>query len=254
MYTDVKGLKMRLGIISAMESEITHLLDGAKYTETEIAGATFYKTQLEGMDAILVVSGIGKTNAGMITTLLCKHFGCERIVFSGVAGGIDDRLNIGDIVISTEAICVDYGFYQDGKLIVYQPGHDPLGKDTKHGYPISPKMRDVITLPDAHGLKCVEGHHPKVVWGKVLTADAFLDCVKKRVYYWDTYHAQAYAMEGASIAQVANRFDVPWVIVRALSDLAGGHASFSFEAFLKSTTYNASVVTRHIVRCIRDAI
>ena len=244
---------MTLGIISAMQSELTHLLQHTDYTTTKIGGATFYQAEIEGVKSTLVVSGIGKTNSAVITTVLCHEFTCEKIIFSGVAGGIDETLKIGDIVISTDAICVDYGRLEKGVFTAYQPGNDPFaGKDTTHGYTINPDFKNMITIPHTEGLKQVQGHTPKIVWGKLLTADTFLHCKHQRKKYWHMYQAQAYAMEGASIAQVCERFCVPWVIVRAVSDLAGGNASFSFEAFLKATTYNASVVTRHIVRCIRD--
>ncbi len=247
---------MVLGIISAMQDELTHLLQGIDATVTKIGGATFYRATLEGVESVLVVSGIGKTNAGFITTVLCHHFACSQIVFSGVAGGIDGRLHIGDIVISTDVICVDYGRLQDDTYTVYQPGNDPTlyNMDTTHGYKIKPELQRIISIPSADTLKPVQGHTPHILWGKVLTADTFLQCAKGRQKYWDTYQAQAYEMEGASIAQVCERFGTPWVIVRALSDLAGEDSSMVFEEFLELTTYNVSMVTRHIVRCIRDGM
>lgn len=241
---------MTLGIISAMESELTHLLQDTSYEKTTIGGADFYQATVENTPSVLVVSGIGKTNSAMISTILCTHFKCDKIVFSGVAGGIDDTLNIGDIIISTDAICVDYGRYENGEFTAYQPGNDPFGDNTKHGYSIAPDLKNRITIPNIPNLKPVEGNTPKILWGKVLTGDSFLHCEHRRQQYWQTYNAQAYAMEGASIAQVCERFLVPWIIVRAVSDLAGGNAHFSFEEFLKSTTYNASLVTRHIIKCL----
>ncbi len=243
---------MTLGIISAMHDELTHLLQNSTPTVTKIGGVTFYRTSIEGSDAVLVVSGIGKTNAAFITTVLCHQFRCEKIVFSGVGGGIDSRLKIGDIVISTDAICVDYGRLQDDTYTVYQPGSDPTpdNTDTTHGYTIDPALKNSISIPSTKGLNPVQGHPPTIVWGKVLTADTFLACAHTRKKYWDTYQAQAYAMEDASIAQVCQRFHTAWVTVRAVSDLAGESASIAFEQFLNLTTYNAAVVTRHIIRCI----
>lgn len=244
---------MTLGIISAMPEELTHLLQDTEHTTTEIGGIPFYRAEIESVKSVLVKSGIGKTNSAMVTTILCHQFGCEKIVFSGVAGGIDESLKIGDIVISTDAICVDYGRFQGGKFTTYQPGNDPFeGADTTHGYTINPDLKKIISIPNTDGLKQVQGHTPKIVWGKVLTADTYLHCANKRQQYWHTYNAQAYAMEGASVAQVCEQFNTPWVIVRALSDLSGDDSSLDFNKFLTLTTYNASVVTRHIVRCIRD--
>ena len=241
---------MKIGIISALSSEQKHLIENETARQT-IGGVDYITATLDGVECMFALSGIGKTNAGMITTVLITKFGCTDILFSGVAGGIDDRLNVGDVVVSSDVYCVDYGRKTAEEMVVYQPGGDPFpGADETHGYTINSDYKTRISFPEKSDLKSVCGRTPSVNWGKVLTADIFMNCANTRKELFAKYEAQAFEMEGASVAQVATAFDVKWILVRALSDLAGAESSFIFEEFLNSTTYNASVVTRKIVKCL----
>ena len=241
---------MKIGIISALQSEQKHLIENEKKRET-IGGVDYITATLEGVECMFALSGIGKTNSAMITTLLIEKFGCTDIIFSGVAGGIDDSLNVGDVVVSSDVYCVDYGRKTADEMVVYQPGGDPFpGADETHSYTVNEGYKTKISFPYTSDLKTVLGREPQIQWGKVLTADVFLNCANTRKDLFVKYNAQAFEMEGASVAQVATAFNVNWVLVRALSDLAGGESNFDFEEFLTSTTYNASVVTRHIVKSL----
>ncbi len=241
---------MKIGIISALESEQTHLIKNESSRQT-IGGVDYVSAPLEGVECMFALSGIGKTNSAMITTILIEKFGCTDIIFSGVAGGIDNRLNVGDVVVSTDVYCVDYGRHTKGEMTVYQPGGDPFpGADETHGYAINKLYRDKVEFPAIDDLKPVLGHAPVIQWGKVLTADIFMNCGETRKELFTKYEAQAFEMEGASVAQVATAFGVNWILVRALSDLAGEDSNINFEEFLSSTTYNASVVARKIVQCL----
>ena len=96
---------------------------------------------LDGHDVVLAGSGMGKVNAAIVTTLLADRFGCRTIVFSGVAGGLDPALSIGDVVVAERSVQHDAGGLEDGRIRTYQPGHAPIINPTERlGYPVDPDL------------------------------------------------------------------------------------------------------------------
>lgn len=243
-----------LGIISALPEEIEHLKSGP-LEQVDVCGLSFYKGKVDGRDAVLVETGIGKVNAAIVTTLLIERFDCRGVLFSGVAGGLDPVLNIGDVVIGRRVVQHDYGRVQDGQLITFQPGAFPLpGMDSTHGFEMGDDLMaraesalDGVALEGMDGVEGAANSNPRIVFGTVLTGDAFVNCEATRKRLHDTFKAQAVEMEGASVAQVATQMGRPWLIVRCLSDLAGAESHMDFNGFLSVTTENAANVTRRLV-------
>lgn len=243
-----------VGIISALPEEISHLKSG-DLEQIDVGGLPFYKGVVDGRDAILVETGIGKVNAAVVTTLLIEHFDCRGILFSGVAGGLDPALSIGDVVIGRRLVQHDYGRLQNEQMITYQPGAFPLpGLDTTHGYEIDDSLLahaeealDGVALKSLDEVEGAANTNPRVVFGTVLTGDAFVNCETTRTRLHDSFNAQAVEMEGAAVAQVATQMGRPWLVIRCLSDQAGAESHMDFNGFLAVTTQNAATVTRRLV-------
>lgn len=240
-----------LGLICAIPEESAALAGHFSGVEqTNLAGFTFTKGRLDGRAVVLVEAGIGKVNAAIVGTLLLHRFAVKGLLFSGVAGGLDPALAVGDVVIADRLIQHDYGALSDGRLKPYQPGVPPLpGFDEAHGYPLADGMAVRIAQAlDGITLTPMPGAMRAPVWrfGTVLTGDHFLNCAVTRQDLHARFQAQAVEMEGAALAQVAARFAVPLVVVRALSDLAGSDSHLDFPTFARNAAHNAAGIVRRL--------
>lgn len=248
------------GLIAAIPEEIGHFGEHfAEQAATDLAGFRFRSGQLEGRPAVLVEAGIGKVNAAIVATLLIEKFGCRALLFSGVAGGLDPGLGIGDVVVGTRVVQHDYGALVGGRLTVYQPGAFPLpGVDTTHGYALDGglerRAREVladVTLP-ALSAAATGGtaRQPVIRFGTVVTGDQFVNCEATRQRLHAEFAAQATEMEGAAVAQVAQRYDVPCLVVRSLSDLAGAESHMDFGAFVTVAASGAALIMRRLATVV----
>lgn len=241
-----------LGLICAIPEETAALAGHFAGTDREeIAGFTFTSGRLDGRDVVMVEAGIGKVNAALVGTLLLHRFGVGGLLFSGVAGGLDPALDVGDVVIADRLVQHDYGALAGGRLKPYQPGVPPLpGFDDTHGYALAEGLAPRIAAAlDGVALAGMPGTTRAPVWrfGTVLTGDHFLNCADTRRDLHARFNAQAVEMEGAALAQVAARFAVPLVVVRALSDLAGSDSHLDFPTFARTAAVNAAGIVRRIV-------
>lgn len=247
----------KIGLISAIPEELAQF--GRHFNENRtdvIVGLTFRIGTLDEKPVIAVEAGIGKVNAALVATLLLQVYGCRALVFSGVAGGLDPTLGVGDVVIADRLVCHDYGALIDGAIKPYQPGVPPLpGFAEEHGYALDDglveRLRtalDGVELPSISAAATGNiARAPRLTFGTVLTGDTFVNCAETR----DRLHAQfgglAVEMEGAALAQVAERYHAPVVVVRALSDLAGAESHMDFHAFLHEAAGQAALIVRRIV-------
>lgn len=211
---------MKLGIIGAMAVEIAALKENMEnMRETTRAGMVFYEGKLQGVDAVVVQCGIGKVNAAMCTQILCDCFHVTHMVNTGIAGSLCAELDIGDLVISRDAIHHDFDLHFWGRPIGQVPGFDVTA------FPADEKM---IELAFATA-EAVNPGHTKI--GRVASGDQFI-CSKeqKEKIIADTQGICA-EMEGASIAHTAYRNGVPFVIIRAISDKADDSAEMDYPTF-----------------------
>lgn len=249
-----------LGLICAIPNEIAHFGDSFQETERqEHAGFTFLIGKLEGEDTVLVEAGMGKVNAAVVTTLLLEHFACRAVLFSGVAGGLNPDLGVGDVVIGAKLVQHDYGTMEGEKLESYQPGHLPIFMPIDRlGYEADPELlKRVIAALDGFELPEISAEAaggvartPKITSGTILTGDQFINCVATRKRLHSTLDGAAVEMEGGAIAQVAERYGVPCLIVRSLSDLSGEESTIDFLKFLEETAAGAALVLRRIIRLV----
>ena len=214
---------MPIGIIGAMDSEVTTLIARMEGVTTHTyAGRDFYVGRLAGRDAVVVQSGIGKVAAAITAQLLIDRFGVGTLLNTGMAGGLDPRLEVKDLVVATAALQHDFDLTAFG----HAPGYLYGEEDTK----------PTLFLPDAdlvaRALTAAEQVLPagsKAITGTVASGDVFVDdsALKQRLIA--QFGAAAAEMEGAAIAQVAEANGVPFLILRTISDLAEKEAHISFD-------------------------
>ncbi|HVT53491.1 MAG TPA: 5'-methylthioadenosine/adenosylhomocysteine nucleosidase [Dongiaceae bacterium] len=247
-----------LGIICAMAEEIAALLgDMSAVERRELAGREVLQGRLYGRPVAMIESGIGKVASAMTATLLLDNLKCRAIVMSGVAGGVDPHLAIGDLVVAQRLVQHDYGRVQAEGFTPFQPGIPPFGPGRPDfGYDL-PKdlVARIHRALDGYALPALpaalfEGYDapqrtPIVKVGTIVSGDQFINDENVRRRLQDQFHAHAVEMEGAAVAQVAKAFGVPAIVIRSLSDLAGAESHLDFGRFLTAVApVSAKVVER----------
>jgi len=224
---------LRIGMIGAMAEEVALLKQNiSRLREQEWAGLRFYEGQLEGLDVVLLQSGIGKVNAAMGATLLIDRFQPDYVINTGSAGGFDKNLDVGDVVISTEIRHHDV----DVTAFGYDYGQVP---QLPAAFTADPFLVGI-----AEKACQAEFGSARVTKGLIATGDAFLSDPDRVAFIKQKFpELKAGEMEAAAIAQVCHQFGVPFVIIRALSDIAGKDANISFDQFLETAA-------KHSAECI----
>ncbi len=246
-----------LGIIAALPEEVRHLGQALVVDDKTVRGGfSFRQGRLDDVPVVLVEAGIGKVNTALVGTILLDHFGCRGVLLTGVAGGLDPALGIGDVVVAEELVQHDYGAVVGGEIRPYRPGVPPIGASGEPlGYAIDPSIGRLLrqrleglALPAVpRDVAGAAGRQPIVRFGTILSGDQFINCEATRERLFMRFKAQAVEMEGAALAQVAAQFAAPCVVVRCLSDLAGADSHLDFAAFLPYAAEIAARVLRRIV-------
>jgi adenosylhomocysteine nucleosidase len=204
-----------------MDEEVSRLKE--KMTEVSVtkkAGMEFYAGNLEGKEAVVVKSGIGKVNAGICTQILSDVFGVEAVINTGVAGSLRNEINIGDIVLSTDALYHD----MDAAGFGYELGVIPRMETSV--FEASKELRETAK-------RVCERVNPEiqVFCGRVVSGDQFVSdhAVKERIV--KNFGGYCTEMEGAAVAHAAFLNGVPFLIVRAISDKADNSATMDYGEF-----------------------
>jgi len=226
-----------IAIIGAMDEEIELLKSKMSITKEEkIANSNFFIGQLEGKEVVLLQSGIGKVNAAMSTTIMFERYQPEYIINTGSAGGYHTDLEVGDIVIS------DYVVHHDVDVTAfkYEYGQVP-GMPAKFEADESLVNRTMEAAAKIEGIQAMKG--------LISTGDTFMEDPKRVQYVREQFpEVIAAEMEAAAIAQVCYQYNKPFVVIRALSDIAGKKSSVSFDAFLKKAAENASTLIMDVIK------
>jgi adenosylhomocysteine nucleosidase len=246
-----------LGIICAMPEEIAALMgDMVDVQRRELAGREVLTGQLFGRRVAMIESGIGKVAAAMTATLLLDSFRCRALLVCGVAGGIDPELMIGDLVVAHRLIQHDYGRLQSDGIMPFRPGVPPFGPGRKdYGFELPEALVDRIrTALDGFDLPRLpadltgdNARAPIIRIGTIVSGDQFINDEDARRRLQFEFGAHAVEMEGAAVAQVAEAFGVPAIVIRSLSDLAGSESHLDFGKFVAAVAPTAARVVERLV-------
>lgn len=211
---------MKYGIICAMEEEIKSLVAQLEDKKQDtIGGIDFYSGTINGKEVVLTRSGIGKVQAGVTTGLLIANYKVDAVINSGSAGGIGEGLHVGDVVLSTDAAYHD----ADATAFGYKPGQLPQQPQI---YTADKDLLEAIS-------KAAKESNLVAKEGLIVTGDQFVSSSEKIAEIKEIYpDALSCEMEGAAIAQVAYQFSVPFLIIRAMSDVGDEDAGQSFDEFI----------------------
>ena len=227
--------KERIGIISAMDNEISILLKEAKIERTDtIGGVEYYLGTLRGKPVIITRAGIGKVRASSGVTTMLNKYNVSKVLFTGIAGGVADEVKVLDEIVATRLVEHDYGIISNDGF-VWVSGDPGLGAKPGVYYYCDP---DLVELAYGAAVEVVGEEH--AFKGTIATGDQFIASETYVQRLKEEHDAYACEMEGASVAVICNKFNKPFVVIRALSDKADGHAHESYENFGDAAGDNSS--------------
>lgn len=231
---------MKIAIIGAMEEEVELLRAAVSNPKTTtIANSEYTEGTYEGKEVVLLKSGIGKVNAAMSTTILLNEFKPDVVINTGSAGGFDETLEVGAIVISDEVRHHDV----DATIFGYEMGQVPQ-------MPAAFKS-DAKLMAVAEAAVNTIGEH-QAATGLITTGDSFMnDPARVAVVRQQFPTAKAAEMEAAAVAQVCYQFNTPFVVIRALSDIAGKESNVSFDEFLPVAAKHSTQVVLETVKNLK---
>ena len=227
---------MKIAIIGAMEQEVEILRDKIENPTIEtVAGCEFIEGKIGQHDVVLVKSGIGKVNAAIATTLLIRQYSPDAVLNTGSAGGFKESLDVGTIVISDEVRHHDFDATAFGYEIGQVPGMTPSFLADEKLIRIAKEAVEEI------------GKHNHAV-GLIASGDVFMSDADRVAIVKEQFPDMIAAeMEAAAVAQVCHQFGTPFVVIRALSDIAGKESSMSFDEFLPLAAQHSSDIVLHVI-------
>lgn len=226
-----------IGIIGAMEEEVAALKEAMDIQEIhEQASMTFCKGILCGKDVVVVRSGIGKVNAGICAQILADKFQVDILINTGIAGSLDAAIDIGDMVISTDAVHHDMDATIFGDPAGQVPRMDTLTFPADERLVEKAKEANAKANPDIHTFT-----------GRVASGDQFISSKEAKEKIINNFHALCTEMEGAGIAHAAYLNKISYVIIRAISDKADNSATVDYPEFEKQAIV-------HSVRLVKELL
>ena len=237
MTQEERTLMKRIGIIGAMDAEVSLLKASMTDQKTEvIAQMEFVSGKMGGTEAVVVKCGMGKVNAGICAHTLINRYGVSEVINTGVGGSLDNRIDIGDIVVSTDAVQHDF----DVRVIGFQRGEIPY--TGLYAFPADPSLIEAA-------IKAVRDTAPevKVFEGRVCSGDQFIASSEQKKAIIDNFGGLCCEMEGAAIAQTCYLNQTPYVIIRAISDKADHSEEVSFEKFAEAAGKHCAAIVKTMV-------
>ena len=229
---------MKIGIIGAMEVEVARLvkeIDARR--EVTKAGMRFFEGRIGPTQVVVVRCGIGKVSAGMCVQILCDLFGITHVINTGIAGSLDEEINIGDVVVSIDAMYHDMDVTGLGYKLGQVPQVDTLS------FPADEMLRGAA-------VKACREAAPEigVYEGRIVSGDQFICDRSRKESIAEMSGGLCTEMEGAAIAQAAYLNRIPFVIVRAISDKADESVQVSYEVFEAKAAEHCASIVEHMVR------
>jgi adenosylhomocysteine nucleosidase len=277
----------RIAIMSAFEPELEKLRQETKVTAVRVVnGRSHYVGRLEGHEVVLVLSGISMVNATMTAQALVDRFNVREIIFTGIAGGVNPGLRIGDVTVPAQwgqyqdqvfarqtaggwdtgiwpANFPNYGMMFPLKVQVATPGGQPDNEEKRFWFPVDPASLKIVAgltnrliLEDRTKDGASLEMRPRVVvGGRGVSGPTFVDNAAYREWVWQTFQADAVDMETAAVAMVAYVNRVPFIAFRSLSDLAGGGPDQNEMAtFFKLAAANSATVVLNYLRVLDEGV
>lgn len=237
----MEAVTLITGIIGAMDEEIKRMQKEMHLSEEKvIAKIPFYVGTYAHHPIVVCKSGVGKVNAAITTQILIDHFHVEQIIFTGVAGALDPNLNIGDIVISTS--CQQHDI--DASGLGFKRGEIPM-----FNYPSIFKADDRL-VDLAYNIASSRKEKNNVYKGKILSGDQFIADPKIAEQLYQQFSALCVEMEGAAVAHTAMLNDIPFVIIRSISDKANKEATVNFVEFVQTVANESNEIVTSMLKAI----
>lgn len=234
----------KIGIIGAMEEEVNRLKEQMQDVRIDsIASMDFYEGSLEGAPLVVVRSGIGKVNAALCTQILVDRYKIDFVINTGVAGSLRNEIDIADIVLSTDALQHD----MDATGFGYDMG-------------VIPRMEQSIFLADVELVNLAKKVCSEVLptlgvhTGRVVSGDQFISDPKKKEWLVNTFDGYCTEMEGAAIAQAAYLNNIPFLIIRAISDKADHSAEMAYSEFEELAIENTIKLLKELISQIKEKL
>lgn len=229
--------KDTIGIIGAMDPEVDALKEYAHINnKTTIAGMEFCEGTMGDRNVVIVKCGMGKVNAGICANTLINDFNCTKVINTGVAGSLDNRIDIGDVVISTDAVQHDY----DVEAIGFQKGEIPY--TGLYAFPADKDLREAAARAVSESAPEIHAYE-----GRVCSGDQFITSKEQKDMITDHFGGECCEMEGGAVAQACYLNDTPFVIIRAISDKTDGSQEVEFEKFLADAAGHCTKIVRYMV-------
>ena len=229
--------KIKIGIIGAMETEVAALKEAMETGRTEvISDMTFHEGLLHGREVVVVQCGVGKVNAAIFTQPLILEFGVTHIINTGVAGSLNNQIDIGDFVICVDAVQHDFNVASLG----FANGEIPYTGIA--AFKADPLLRE-------KAVEAVRTDAPdhQVFEGRVCSGDQFIFQISQKEEILRNFGGDCCEMEGAAIAQVCHLNHTPFVIIRAISDKPDGSVFVDFPEFSKEAAASCARIVCSMV-------
>jgi len=241
-----------IGILCATAEERTALTErlGLGQSPVRHGPTRVWEGRFAGEPLVLAEAGIGKVNAAAAATLLLSAFAATRLIFCGVAGGLDPDLPVGALLLADRLAIHDYGVMAGGRLTSTPSGLIPLGAPELEGpEPVSAAVAE--TLARLADRIAPLAQHP-VRLGGVITADYFLNCAATRAELFERFGAQAIDMESGAVAQVAGAWNAPLYVIRTLSDLAGEESHLTYPQMAQMAADNSALAVLQLLALLGE--
>ena len=225
-----------IGIMCAMREELEPILKRVEVKEVkEYARNKFYLAKFEDKELVLAYSKIGKVNSATTATIMIERFKAKKILFSGVAGAIDSDLKIGDLIIATKTCQHDV----DLRVFGYEPGYIP---ESRVFFDCDRELNSIAKkVANKMGIKLKEGI--------IASGDQFIHSKEKKEWIRKTFGASAIDMEGGAVGCVTWTLDVPFFMLRAISDTAEEGAGVDFDKFLEESS---EVSAKFLIQMLKE--
>lgn len=234
----MEDTNVKVGIIGAMDEEIEFLSHHiTEQSEETVANCLFIEGKLHGKRVVLLKSGIGKVNAAMATSVLHERYKPTIVINTGSAGGYSDKLNVGDVVVSEHVVHHDV----DATGFNYAYGQVP-------GMPLRYTADQQLI---ERTVQAINDLNIPFATGTIGTGDSFMNDDERISFIRKQFESLiAVEMEAAAVAQVCYQYNTPFVVIRALSDIAGKESTVSFDEFLKLAAKHASDIVMQTIKTL----